>query len=74
MTTLHGFGSVLLRHFGHFLLGSHKFMVTALGSCVKWPLGMAYGSVTTLVIPISEGGFNDEYEKLVVVMLNFFTL
>jgi hypothetical protein len=24
--------------FGHFLLGSHYFMVTALGSCVKWPL------------------------------------
>jgi hypothetical protein len=23
--------------FGHFLLGSHYFMVTALGSCVKWP-------------------------------------
>jgi hypothetical protein len=24
--------------FGHFLLGSNNFMVTALGSCVKWPL------------------------------------
>ena len=23
--------------FEHFLLGSHNFMVTALGSCVKWP-------------------------------------
>ena len=23
---------------GHFLLGSHNHMVTALGSCVKWPL------------------------------------
>jgi hypothetical protein len=23
--------------FGHFLLGSHNFMVTALDSCVKWP-------------------------------------
>jgi hypothetical protein len=23
--------------FGHFLLGSHNFMVTALGLCVKWP-------------------------------------
>ena len=22
--------------FGHFLLGSHNLMVTALGSCVKW--------------------------------------
>ena len=24
--------------FGHFLLGSHNFMVMALGLCVKWPL------------------------------------
>ena len=24
--------------FGHFLLGPHNIMVTALGSCVKWPL------------------------------------
>ena len=24
--------------FGHVLLGSHNFMVTALGLCVKWPL------------------------------------
>ena len=24
--------------FGHFLLGSHNSMVTALGSCGKWPL------------------------------------
>ena len=23
--------------FEHFLLGSHNYMVTALGSCVKWP-------------------------------------
>ena len=23
--------------FGHFLLGSHNFTVTALGSCVRWP-------------------------------------
>ena len=23
--------------FRHFLLGSHNFMITALGSCVKWP-------------------------------------
>ena len=23
--------------FRHFLWGSHNFMVTALGSCVKWP-------------------------------------
>ena len=24
--------------FGHFLLGSHNLMVTALGLCMKWPL------------------------------------
>ena len=23
--------------FGHILLGSHNFMVMAVGSCVKWP-------------------------------------
>ena len=37
MTTLHGFGGVLRTAFGHFLLGSHNFVVMALGSCVKWP-------------------------------------
>jgi hypothetical protein len=29
--------------FGHFLLGSHNFMVTTLGSCVKWLLGLWLG-------------------------------
>ena len=29
--------------FGHFLLGSHNYMVMALGSCVKWPLYSALG-------------------------------
>ena len=39
VTTLHKFGGVLGRTaFGHFLVGSHNFMVTALGSYVKWPL------------------------------------
>jgi hypothetical protein len=38
MTTLHDFGSCLRTAFGHFLLGSHNLMVTARGSCVKWPL------------------------------------
>ena len=33
--------------FGHFLLGSHNFMVTALGSCVKWPL---YDHLTSMRI------------------------
>jgi hypothetical protein len=34
VTTLHDFDMAV----GHFLLGSHNFTVTALGSCVKWPL------------------------------------
>ena len=37
MTTLHDLGGVLGRPLDTFLLGSHNFMVTALGSCVKWP-------------------------------------
>jgi hypothetical protein len=28
--------------FGHFLLGSHNFMVTALNSCGKWPLILTF--------------------------------
>jgi hypothetical protein len=28
--------------FGLFFSGSHNFMVTALGLCVKWPLGMVH--------------------------------
>ena len=39
VTTLHDFGWCLGTAFGHFVLGCHYFMVTALGSCVKWPLG-----------------------------------
>ena len=31
--------------FGHFLLGFHNFMVTALGSCVQWPLGDPIGGL-----------------------------
>ena len=34
--------------FGHFLLGSHNFMVTALGSGVKWPFLMLDLSVMML--------------------------
>ena len=37
MTTPHDFGGVLGRPLDT-LVGSHNFMVTALGSCVKWPL------------------------------------
>ena len=39
VSTLHAVGGVLGRPLDtHFLLGSHHSMVTALGSCVKWPL------------------------------------
>ena len=38
MTTLHTwFWRCVGTAFGHFLLGSHNFMITALDSCVKWP-------------------------------------
>ena len=38
MTTLHAFGGALERPLDtHLLLGCHNSMVTALGSCVKWP-------------------------------------
>ena len=41
MTTLHEFGGVLGRPLlTFFWAGSHNFMVTALGSCVKWPLSI----------------------------------
>ena len=36
--------------FGHFLLGSHNFMVRALGSYVKWPLGNKEANGTMMVV------------------------
>ena len=42
MTTLHDFWRCVGTVFGLFLLGPHNFMVTALGLCVKWPLGQLY--------------------------------
>ena len=41
MTTLHDFGSGLGRPLDN-SLGSYNFMVTALGSCVKWPLDSSF--------------------------------
>jgi hypothetical protein len=38
VTTLDDIGGVLGRPFGHFLLDSHNFTVTALGPCVNWPV------------------------------------
>jgi hypothetical protein len=34
VTTLHGFGGCIETSFGHYLLGFHNVMVTAIGSCV----------------------------------------
>ena len=36
--------------FGHFLLGSHDFMVKALGSCVKWSLVNTKGCVVLVAL------------------------
>ena len=44
VTTLHNFES-LGTACGHSLLNSHNFMVTALGSCVKWPLDVVHETI-----------------------------
>ena len=53
VTTLHDLGTA----FEHFLLGSHNFMVTALGSCVKWPLVVksfiSFHEISRLVIEVT---------------------
>ena len=49
LITLHDF----IRPFGNFLLGSHNFMVMALGSCVKWPLHACSGHTFTNIIKCS---------------------
>jgi cytochrome c oxidase subunit IV len=47
MTTPHDFGGCVGTAFGHFLFDPHNFMVTALGSCLKWPLVMICDLVKT---------------------------
>ena len=42
VTRLHDFGGVSGPALDTFLLGSHYFMVTALGPCVKWPSSPLY--------------------------------
>ena len=37
VTSLHDFAGLLGRPLNTFLLGSHNFMVTGIGTCVKWP-------------------------------------
>ena len=48
MTTLHDFGGEIGTTFGHFLLGSHDLMVTALGSCVEVALPYLVGALAFL--------------------------
>ena len=50
VTTLHDFGGVLRWPLDTFLLGSHNFMVTALGSCVKWWLVISNSSKFHVVV------------------------
>jgi hypothetical protein len=53
-TTLEGpwphFGGCFGTAFGHFFLGSHNFMVTALGLYVKWPLKLVGAHTNILFI------------------------
>jgi hypothetical protein len=57
VTTLHDFWRCVGTTFGHFLLGSHNFVVTALGSCVKWPLESVTLNITKLLsVAIQRGG------------------
>ena len=41
--------------FGHFLLGSHNFMVTAFGMCVKWPLAHQGNRIVQFKLFLSKG-------------------
>ena len=45
---LHDFGGEIGTTFGHFLLGSHDLMVTALGSCVEVALTYLVGALAFL--------------------------
>ena len=45
VTILHKIGGCVGTAFGHFLLDSLNFVVTALGSCVKWPRVTHYCTV-----------------------------
>ena len=53
--------------FGHLLLSSHKFMVTAPGSCVKWPYELLLSSsflLTSLFVCDFQFGFLTNTERL----------
>ena len=58
MTTLYDFGRCCGTAVGHYLLGSHNFIVTALGSCVKWLITII-GTMGTLhqEFGMSRGGY-----------------
>ena len=69
VTTRHDFGGVLGRPLDAFLLGSHNFMVTALCSCVKWPVEQWMGEWTVdywLSLknwPVEVQGFKKSYQQ-----------
>jgi hypothetical protein len=48
--------------FKHFLLGSHNFMVTAFGSCVKWPLDIDMEVATCIFLFIKTNVLNTVME------------
>jgi hypothetical protein len=57
VTTIHGFGGVLGQLTNTFFLGTHNFMVTALGLCVKWPLitriGVSWSRALSLMCEVA---------------------
>jgi len=59
VTTLHDLGSVSGRSWDTFLLGSHNFVVMALGSCVKWPL------VQLLPVALDDGGVGHTTQNMI---------
>jgi hypothetical protein len=56
--------------FGHFLLGSHNFMVMALGSCVKWRWGMWVLFNFNLFLCFSKSGLDVHINKTCVALAN----
>ena len=51
MTTLHDFGGVLGWPLDTFFWALTNFVVTALGSCVEWPIDHNFGHVTSSLQP-----------------------
>jgi hypothetical protein len=58
VTTLHDFEGVFGRPLDTFLLNSHNFMVTALGSSMKWPC-VTMCSFSSIPLSYFEGQRNE---------------